>query len=428
MTKLVLPFAISLAAFALPTMGGSRAWESGLKHEQTPTHGASESITVDAAGFAIPNVADNGTEHLAKRYFAVKPGQGTTPTFLWPEKTLSFCFETQAGRDIMIRHLENAITAWVAAGLTSEVYRYREVAEPGESCTSYHERWKTLVIRHNDDGLHVTTVGLWPLDSTKPDYRGPTMDISTRSDVAHLNVLANFAHELGHAWGLYHEHQNPFFWSPPYYNLAMPGSGDYTPLGGKVFGDHFDCFALRDYHTAVTKVKNHPRFANDPAGMAKEIADLCVNAKVARDYGFSAGDWLPLLYQAAYSSPGVRHMNANSEQVDWDSIMIYASGSGGMGYARPAKSAEENSEDYDKRQPVLLRNDGLKIKSNSKPSKGDVAGIRKMYEDSSYAEGYGTIDNLKVPLLTDKKSTHWTEFMKNVALKTKKSCQNLVGS
>lgn len=39
------------------------------------------------------------------------------------------------------------------------------------------------------------------------------MNLSDRTDVGMLDVVANDAHELGHAWGLLHEHQNPAFWT-----------------------------------------------------------------------------------------------------------------------------------------------------------------------------------------------------------------------
>lgn len=411
MTKLVPSLVCFLAAFSTQVLGGSRAWESVLTHQALHTrHEAAIPIPVDAAGYAISSLG-NDTRHdseLEKRWLGIVAGQSSM--YLWPDSTISYCFDSTASRDKIFKYLDRAIQSWITAGLSREVYKYKEVVKPGTACTGHAQRDAILVISHNELGLLQTTVGIWSLDPQKPDYVGPTMELSTRDDIHHLNVVANFAHEMGHAWGLYHEHQNPKFWGPPY-------GGQYdAALAGTVFGTNFDCSALRDYHVARERIAT--KNAGDPAKIALHQAQMCTNINVANTYRFSATDWLPIVsnYKCSKSVPYTR---AGYEHVDWDSIMLYPSGAGGIGSARPPTGPDENPDAYDQRTPVLRRNDGAKIVSNTVPSAGDVAGIRELYDSSAvYYQTHGK----GLQLINDKKHKRFTDFMKDFSLKKKKSC------
>ncbi|KXJ88346.1 hypothetical protein Micbo1qcDRAFT_214179 [Microdochium bolleyi] len=364
---------IAIAALAGPAMAGSRAWEGPIRHEVHLDRRRFEPMPVDAAGYAIRPMTSNGTEVPAshrKRYLGIRPGQGRNPTYLWPDKTITFCYDSTNSRDKIQEGLNTAITMWVAAGLSAQVYKYIQLPDIGSACTNNKNRDKILVVSHNDDGVHATSPGRRPLDARHPEFKGPSMKLSQREDVGQLNRVANWAHELGHAWGLFHEHQNPYFWGFPY------GVHSDNILAGNVFGDRFDCAALKDHARVMAAID--AKHGSD--GKAAQIKiDVCTNHGAAEEWGFSAHDWLPIKADITYTQ-GIPAVDADYDDVDWDSIMMYPSGAGGIGTARPPSGPSESPSDYDQRRPVLLRNDGGSIHTNAIPSVGDVAGIRNLYE------------------------------------------------
>jgi len=199
----------AVAVLAEPVLGGSRSWEAPLQHAVNLDRRRFEAIPIDEAGFAIPGsmAASNISSHH-KRWFGVNPGQGRTPTYLWPDKTISYCYDSADTRKAVHEGLEAAMNMWSvqlqdgSSGLNKLVYKYLEVADPGTACTDNSQRDKILVISHTTDGGLQTTNARPPLDAARPDYKGPVMKLSSRTDVGQLNILANWAHELGHAWGL----------------------------------------------------------------------------------------------------------------------------------------------------------------------------------------------------------------------------------
>lgn len=131
------------------------------------------------------------------------------------------------------------------------------------------------------------------------------MKLWDSTTVGMLNPVSNYAHELGHAWGLYHEHQNPNFWK-----------GVDFAEDGEVFGpgnNNWRCSNLKDYSTYVTGL-----VVQDPLGQTTiNRARLCSNYAWASQRGFSAADYLPYPSQMGISQPG-----KSSGDVDWTSLMI----------------------------------------------------------------------------------------------------------
>ncbi|KZL80227.1 hypothetical protein CI238_06531 [Colletotrichum incanum] len=407
---------VVLAALTWPVLGGSRAWEAPLSHQVQLDRHRFDAIPVDEAGYAVPRIAENGTTGSnVKRWVSMRPGVGDKPSYLWPDKTINYCFDTTDSRDKLDEKLNSAFNMWAASfedgsgGLNRLLYKYSMVAEPGTACTENSQRAKILVVSHNDLGVHSTTIGQRPLDAERPEYKGPTMKLSTRDDVGQLNILANFAHEVGHAWGLIHEHQNPLFWRYPY------GTSSDDIFEGTVFGDHWECSALRDYYTVRGKITQKHGTGEEAEQIMR---DVCLLQSAADEWGFSAADWLPVKANFKYSS-SVPNAGADYTHVDWDSIMLYPSGAGGRGTARPPTNPSENPDAYDQRTPVLLRNDGVKIHTNAIPSKGDVEGIKALYENSMPGEQGKTY-----VLPNDKKSSRFGSFIKDFSLKKKKNCPN----
>ncbi|CAK7197529.1 hypothetical protein SEUCBS139899_000177 [Sporothrix eucalyptigena] len=353
-------------------LAGSRAWEAQLTHRPAA---ARHVFSVDVAGHAVANATAEA--HLASRYLTIVPQSGVSPYKVWPDSTISFCFDTQSAREKLLPSLKEAMELWRAsgAGLPREKYKMVEAFPPGTSnCVNNPQRYKLLVISYNPDGKLATTVGMRGLDGRDPLYKGPTMALSDKPGVGLLDTVANYAHEIGHSWGLYHEHQNQHFWGQPYIQ-------EFT---GSVFGAQFKCEALADYEKAMNWVrKNRPDL----------VDQICVYRGAASLANFSAAEWLPItsMTRSHASSPG----QGTYDDVDWDSIMLYPSGAGGSGTA--AGPDTPGGLVRDNRANVLLRNDGIKLKINLVPSPLDIQGIRKLYEtglDGTVFPGMPVLPNL----------------------------------
>jgi len=178
-----------------------------------------------------------------------------------------------------------------------------------------------------------------------------------------------------------------------------------------VFGKHWDCTALKDWPDVLGKIVH--KYFDDPAKAKAVQEDVCSKQSAAADWGFSAADWLPIKANYRHTQ-GVPSMGASYINVDWKSIMLYPSGAGGYGTARPPNDPDESPDVYDQRQPVLLRNDGVKIHTNAIPSPLDVAGIKALYESGNAKN----LEGSAFVLPNDQKSPDNDKFKKDFS-KTK---------
>lgn len=388
-----LTTACAILIHSVFVLAGNRAWEAQLTHR--PAAAARHVFSVNAAGHAVVNATAEA--HLASRYLTIVPQSGVSGNKVWPDKTISFCFDTQSARDKLLPQLKEAMELWRAsgAGLEHDKYKMVEVFPPGtSSCVNNPERDKVLVVSYNTKGALSTTVGMPSLDGGRPSYEGPTMVLSDKPGVGLLDTVANYAHEIGHSWGLYHEHQNPHFWGDDYIS-SFPGS---------VFGDQFNCRALADYDRAMNWARtNKPDLVNK----------ICTFRGAASEANFSAAEWLPIT--SATRSHATRLGEGTYADVDWDSIMMYPSGAGGTGTASgpdtPGGLVRDN------RANVLLRNDGIKLKINLVPSTLDIKGIRMLYEtglDGTVFPGMPVLPN-------EPQSQFYTRFREM----TRRSCPGL---
>ncbi|EQB54994.1 hypothetical protein CGLO_05124 [Colletotrichum gloeosporioides Cg-14] len=298
-------------------------------------------------------ISRSNSSMLDKRYYyAIKePSAWFTP---WPNRVIRYCFAqdtTAAQKSMLKKYLKDARKIWISKGLDSN-FRIEEVND--NVCQS--ESSDVLVVHYSASTL-ATTVGF---PSNLVPF-GPTMYLSDRTDIGMLDVVGNFAHELGHAWGLYHEHQNPKFWA------GVDGAD-----GGEVFGPNnpggWNCINLKDYNSAALGLR-----AQTGGGGFRDltIQQLCSNYRIAQGHtpSFSASEYLPM------PGVGTPHSDGHGENdVDWQSMMIYPSGAGGYvdGEATP-----EN----DGRAPILMKPDGSRIPINLAPSSLDIAALNAMYAD-----------------------------------------------
>lgn len=301
----------SLAAvtlLAVGVIGGNPLWESGVRL-QAPR--PVQRIAIDSSGHAMVE-AKNGSHSnavaLGKRW-VIPHHNAASP---WPDRTISYCYATPEARAELNDYFVRAQRAWENAGLATNDWKYKETATPGKDCTDHPDRASTLVIYQHETAL-LSTIGLQRTHPDRPDYLGPRMVLSTREDIGALDITTNVAHELGHVWGLQHEHQNKWFWEKPV------GESSQAHIPFQVA--NFNCHNLKDYEEAVASLKGTD---------TKEM--LCTDQNVANKYRFSARDWLPFSANYLYEISGT----PIEDDPDWESLMLYPGTAGGAGTASPA--------------------------------------------------------------------------------------------
>ncbi|KFY47844.1 hypothetical protein V495_01789 [Pseudogymnoascus sp. VKM F-4514 (FW-929)] len=305
---------------------------------------------------ALANVQKRSFSNpLDRRYYYINVAEKSTGRLTWPGKTVRYCYENEDTKSRLHSQLMEAHERWVTAGLSS---KFKLVPAKPEECQE--KPYDVLHIKYSGETGGISTfVGFPGPDNSirdGEDGKVPSMVLSDTTTKGMLDPVSNYAHELGHAWGLFHEHQNPAFWG---------GLPDHET--GSVFGpgnNNWNCQNLDDYARVQAKL-------NELTTM-HEMEDLCQSRQLAAFYNFTAYDYLP--YPKSY---GISHSSGGrTSDVDWTSIMIYPSGSGGIMDATIPGS--------DQRRPILMRPDtDTRIPINGFPTGQDVAGIKKLYGGSS---------------------------------------------
>lgn len=295
------------AILAAIVQAGSRGWEP--KHDIQPRMSLLDQSSI--AGNISQQEASTSSagKRLRKRWNTVNPD--SMKTALWPDSAITYCFESDDTREKLVNAFDEAKQKWADAGLPPS-FGYKEVK--GSACRGANRK-NLLMIKYNDKGRLSTTLALPEIDANDPKDEDPVMNLSDAEDIGMLNIAANYAHELGHAWGLLHEHQNPAFWS------GLPMANTYT---GEVWSpDTFNCQNLKDYEDAVESVRKSTKVAEKDKEF--QIYKLCINRNSAGDWGFSAAEYLPYTNIKA-RVPDKDTMELGVDDVDWASIMLYPSG------------------------------------------------------------------------------------------------------
>ncbi|KAI8940059.1 hypothetical protein NX059_003778 [Plenodomus lindquistii] len=324
-------------------LGGSRFWEAKAPNKRTnpsPDYLAIETL--------------NATSSLLKRAFSIEnlPSDAKAPR-IWPDKKIRYCFDDT--NNVLIKGLLNlAVEKW--SQLSRHGFKYEEVSN--SVCNS--QRSSVLRIYYNNYGRLSTTLGIPPLDATDPTYVGPSMHLSDMAGIGQDDIAANVAHELGHAWGLAHEHQVPQYWITSVLDNPSWNLGRSTSDVQKYFRTtSFNCQNLKDYEAAHDRVQEVIDAAEpeDRAALEVERARLCSSQVVANKYGFSAADWIPMIH--------ISKMVVDSV-FDPDSLMMYPSRAGGKGSG-------------DARLIVMTYEDGTLIPNRLAPSHMDIDRLVTLY-------------------------------------------------
>ena len=332
----------ALALLASPVLGGSRRWEVSAPSADRDTLGMME---------------------IEKRAISFRPTGGETGHYTWPDRTLTYCFADEDTRVRLRGIVEHAMTTTWGA-LVQLGFRYRELDV--ERCN--RDRINCLKIYYNNAGRLSTTVGMQPVDErwnrNNPNaaVHGPSMHLSTREDVGMLDAVANVAHELGHAWGLYHEHQNPNFWVTTFEDTFPddPRAPRWPSLNGDVpmfTPANFHPENLADYNRAYAAAARLEARGGQYADLTRTFSTIQSHARLV---GFSASDWLPM-------SRGVPTIS--DAQFDPYSIMLYPSGAGGI----------RDAPTPDGRRNVLTYPNGSLLRVNLGPSRRDIERLRQLY-------------------------------------------------
>ncbi|KAH7117367.1 putative zinc-dependent metalloprotease [Dactylonectria macrodidyma] len=316
--------------FAITVHAGSRQWQPSIG-----------SLRANAGSAA----------NVSRRALAFRPGTATGDSIVWPKKQIRYCYENDDAKEKLGGMFFAGRERW--ATLNDQGFTYKEVSK--SECSS--NRGKVLLIKYNSVGKLSSTVGI---PAATEDIPGPTMHLSDNIGVGFRELAANAAHEIGHAWGLLHEHQNPKFWST---STIHVGSSEWPVAlkNGETFWTaNFNCKNLKDYEKKMAEVK-----AGDEPDDAKYI---CSWYQTANKYHFSAAEWLPI----------IGPLFDDDDEVDLSSIMLYPSGAGATGYA---------DAETDERLSILTLDGGEKLPENRTPSTMDIARIITLYGSETASDG-----------------------------------------
>ncbi|KAK1143554.1 hypothetical protein N8T08_006360 [Aspergillus melleus] len=265
-------------------------------------------------------------------------------TTTWPEGIVPYCWANERARGRLAHQLRGAINLWSAAGLPETRFKFREMAL--EDCM--RDRRNSLVIASQRGSLeYTTTVGKYvgPVDEIVP---GPFANFNEEADFARPSYPSNtvaekIAHEIGHIFGLYHEHQDPYFSTPNHRLFTLY------------------CQHIEGYDQATADLTFDEIWGEN---------GVCVNQHAALDHGFaSAAHFLPMQELNYLPHPD---RGPENEDVDWDSIMLYHS----------SVASKRGPGDHPHTIVKARGGRNYRIRIKRAPSRGDVRALIRLYDAS----------------------------------------------
>ncbi|KAE8375113.1 hypothetical protein BDV26DRAFT_22329 [Aspergillus bertholletiae] len=215
---------------------------------------------------------------------------------LWDHETIRYCYNSRESKNRLAETIRAGWQLWYAAGVP-ETFRFVEHSKA--RCDRDKNNY-LLVIGDEAEPSLMTSAGKTPM----VPYNRPTMYIVFEEEDIHLRGLLA-AHEIGHAWGLLHEHQAPLIWQFAY-RATRPDSLV-----------QFYCENVLGYRQLLREIPNTLELWSEDGP--------CRNMIRAQEMDFFGADILP--WKMPYQSP--HHLWPTDDDVDWDSIMIYQSRSFG---------------------------------------------------------------------------------------------------
>lgn len=317
---------------------GSRAWEPRIRHAKAAI-AARDLSGVNDIYLNRTNAFSGHPPHQKRAFGVGYPANSGSWPRLWPNGNIDACFEQRSHlhggqnkhtRDILYDDLIAARELWRSNGLDDKngQFRFNILGDNDPRCER-SQRSSHLFIMYAGEGVQrmSTTVGFDQArsepDSDAPDSDlGCTMVLSDLEDMGMENVVANYAHEMGvskrillplvashsylrlqHAWGLFHEHQNPKWWDATFTRVTRE----------RVFfsEENFHCENLADFDKVMEP------FANiDPLDRRKIRNELCRDRVEASNSGFGGGyNYIPVT-----DVPGT--MDDGHNEPDWESLML----------------------------------------------------------------------------------------------------------
>ncbi|KAI9719098.1 MAG: hypothetical protein M1812_003728 [Candelaria pacifica] len=257
-------------------------------------------------GDKISQDEDFFRRQLAERALTIDP-KNKNGRQAWPDHTLAYCFANDDSKDKLEGLVKDGFDEWKKAG---DIHKLSIKHE--DHCDAH----KHLIISYAKGQMR-TTVGYLSGETTMkfdPEAKG------------YGDKQINMAHELGHAFGFFHEHQRP-------------DAKNHVK---------FDCENLKDYEAILKKENNNK----------EAVQKLCENAYDATLQQFSAAEFAPLAEMGL----------DESGDFDVESIMRYNSNIGG-----------KKLIGIGPRKSVLTKLDGKDLDDIKKVSKKDLDRLNDIY-------------------------------------------------
>ncbi|KAE8133019.1 hypothetical protein BDV38DRAFT_259800 [Aspergillus pseudotamarii] len=216
----------------------------------------------------------------------------------WPHETIRYYFSTPEMKEEFANDIRAAWQLWYAAGLP-ETFRFIEYSRA--RCEAAPDDCLLIIAEYGAPSFF-TSLGRQRIDP----WDRNVMYLAFQGTEDEHDKAVIIAHEIGHAWGLLHEHQNPLFWQ-----WAFRGTRSDSLV-------QFYCENVLGFAEVEHEVNNTLLlWAEDGP---------CRDQARAYEFGFLASEMIP--WRPRYQQP--HRLWPHDSDVDWDSIMIYESHSFGV--------------------------------------------------------------------------------------------------